>query len=103
MHQRFVKALAPVTLASGQGRLSKGGKRGKVIYIDCTTLGKLSEKTPLLTPSGKTAIEKLLRQATVISTDDALVVNLEFGIHLGLIELLEHAEGERTNLAAEIF
>ncbi|WP_257279735.1 PEP/pyruvate-binding domain-containing protein [Endozoicomonas sp. ISHI1] len=87
LHQCFINALAPVTLASGQGKVSM---EQEVTYVDCTPLG---EKAPLLTPSCRESIEKLGVQATVVSMVDAMIVNLEFGNHVGIIELLEHAEG----------
>ncbi|WP_252176068.1 DUF4116 domain-containing protein [Endozoicomonas sp. 4G] len=95
LHQRFVKALAPVTLDSGQGRISTGDK---ITYVDCTSPG---EAAPLLKPSSKVFIEQSEHKrttGTVISMDDALIVNLDLGSHMSLVELLEHAEGgkERT-------
>ncbi|WP_422133447.1 DUF4116 domain-containing protein [Endozoicomonas sp. ALD040] len=90
LHQRFVEALAAVTLGSGQGRLSK---QGQATFVDCTTPGKSGEKAPLLTPFGKESIGKSANKATVISMNDALIVNLKLGSHVGLVELLEQAEG----------
>ncbi|USE35937.1 DUF4116 domain-containing protein [Endozoicomonas sp. SCSIO W0465] len=87
LHQRFVKALGPVTLASGQGTLST---EEAISYVDCTPPG---EEAGLLRPSGKTSIEALGRIGTVVSMVDALIVNLRLGHHISLIELLEHAEG----------
>ncbi|WP_257265713.1 DUF4116 domain-containing protein, partial [Endozoicomonas sp. ONNA2] len=87
LHQRFVEALAPVTLASGQGSLSK---RGYINFVDCTLPGEVQQ---LLTPSTKKLIEGAFLAATVIGMADALIVNLKLGYHAGLIELLEHAEG----------
>ncbi|WP_257266400.1 DUF4116 domain-containing protein, partial [Endozoicomonas sp. ONNA2] len=88
LHSRFVEALAPVTLASGQGRLST---TTYINHVDCTTPG--SEKVPLLTPTTKTYIEASLFSGVVINMDHALIVNLSFGGHVGIIELLENAEG----------
>ncbi|WP_422441771.1 MULTISPECIES: DUF4116 domain-containing protein [unclassified Endozoicomonas] len=95
LHQRFVEALAPVTLASGQGRIST---EKKITYVDCTTPGGSDGKVPLLRQSGKALLEQSRHPVTVVSLDDALLVNLELGHHLGLIEALECAEGgkERT-------
>ncbi|WP_422413726.1 MULTISPECIES: PEP/pyruvate-binding domain-containing protein [unclassified Endozoicomonas] len=90
LHKRFLEALAPVTLASGQGRLFK---EEEVAYVDCTTPVSSGESPPLLSPSCKAFLKKLARPATVISMDDALIVNLKLGHHLALIELLENAEG----------
>ncbi|WP_257280769.1 DUF4116 domain-containing protein [Endozoicomonas sp. ISHI1] len=91
LHQRFVNALAPVSLASGQGRLSE---EKLVTYVDFTTLVKSGEKAMLLSPSGKAVIEKLrCSEITVVSMDDALIVNLLLGRHTSVIELLENAEG----------
>ncbi|WP_257287351.1 DUF4116 domain-containing protein, partial [Endozoicomonas sp. SESOKO2] len=90
LHQRFVKALAPVTLASGHGRVSE---EKRVTYVDCTTPGDSGEKASLLSPSCKTSIKKLEYSGTVVSMDDALIVNLELGSHICVIELLENAEG----------
>ncbi|USE35936.1 PEP/pyruvate-binding domain-containing protein [Endozoicomonas sp. SCSIO W0465] len=87
LHQRFVKALGPITLSSGQGRVST---KMKITYVDCSAPG---EEALLLRPSGKASIERLERQGTVFSLGDALIINLKFGNHVGLIELLEHAEG----------
>ena len=86
LHDRFVSALAPVTLASGQGEVSKKW----ATYIDCTPPNK---EALLLTPSCKAVIEKLEVSATVVAMVDALLINLELGEHVSLIELLEHAEG----------
>ncbi|WOG30415.1 DUF4116 domain-containing protein [Endozoicomonas sp. 8E] len=95
LHQRFVEALAPVTLASGQGRIST---EKKITYVDCTTPGGSGGKVPLLRLSGKALVEQSMHPVTVVSMDDALMVNLELGHHFGLIEALECAEGgkERT-------
>ncbi|WP_422133461.1 PEP/pyruvate-binding domain-containing protein [Endozoicomonas sp. ALD040] len=92
LHQRFVKALAPVTIASGQGRLSS---ERKITYVDCTTS---SDEEPLLRPTGRAYMEELGLSGTVISMDEAIIVNLNLGSHVGVIELLEQAEGgkERT-------
>ncbi|WP_422137785.1 PEP/pyruvate-binding domain-containing protein [Endozoicomonas sp. ALC020] len=87
LHQRFVKALAPVTLASGQGRIS--GEKN-ITYVDCTTPG---EEAPLLRISDKVSMEELELSGTVISMDEAVIVNLELGSHVGIIELLEQADG----------
>ncbi|WP_257292200.1 DUF4116 domain-containing protein, partial [Endozoicomonas sp. ONNA1] len=95
LHKRFVEALAPVTLASGQGQFFQ---EKKITYVDCTTPGAKGEKASLLTPSGKACMQALELSGTVVSMDDALMVNLELGNHVGLVELLEQAEGgkERT-------
>ncbi|WP_257274299.1 DUF4116 domain-containing protein, partial [Endozoicomonas sp. SESOKO4] len=95
LHQRFVNALAPVTLVSRQGRIST---EKKITYVDCTTPGGSDEKAPLLRPSWKALIEKFLCSGTVVIMDDVLMVNLKLGSHVCLIELLEKAEGgkERT-------
>ncbi|WOG25671.1 DUF4116 domain-containing protein [Endozoicomonas sp. 8E] len=87
LHQRFVKALAPVTLASGQGEIST---INDITYVDCTSPGA---GAPLLKPSDKIFIEGSGRSGTVVSMDDALIVNLKLGTHMSLVELLEHAEG----------
>ncbi|WOG25662.1 DUF4116 domain-containing protein [Endozoicomonas sp. 8E] len=87
LHQCFVKALAPVTLASGQGRISG---ENNITYVDCTTPG---EEAPLLRISDKASMEELELSGTVISMDEAVIVNLELGSHVGLIELLEQADG----------
>ncbi|WP_422474851.1 PEP/pyruvate-binding domain-containing protein [Endozoicomonas sp. ALB032] len=87
LHQRFVEALAPVTLASGQGEVSTVDD---IIFVDCTTPGA---EAPLLRPSGKAYIEGLELSGTVVSMDDALIVNLKLGSHMSLVELLEHTEG----------
>ncbi|USE39613.1 DUF4116 domain-containing protein [Endozoicomonas sp. SCSIO W0465] len=87
LHQRFIKALGPVTLASGQGTVSA---KEYITYLDFTPPG---EEALLLSPSGKTAIEKLQCPVTVVSMVDALIVNLELGNHTSIIELLEQAEG----------
>uniref|UniRef100_UPI002148EE26 DUF4116 domain-containing protein n=1 Tax=Endozoicomonas sp. SESOKO4 TaxID=2828745 RepID=UPI002148EE26 len=90
LHQRFVEALAPITLASRQGRIFT---KKDITYVDCTTPGVLGEKSPLLRPSGKEYMEDLGLSGIVISMDEASIVNLNLGSHVGLIELLEHAEG----------
>ncbi|USE35939.1 PEP/pyruvate-binding domain-containing protein [Endozoicomonas sp. SCSIO W0465] len=92
LHQRFIKALGPVTLASGQGTLFK---KGDITYVDCLPPG---EDAGLMKPSCKTHIEKLVCIGTVVNMVDALIVNLALGHHTSIIELLEHAEGgkERT-------
>ncbi|WP_422492085.1 DUF4116 domain-containing protein [Endozoicomonas sp. ALD068] len=87
LHQRFVKALAPVTLDSGQGILSR---KGEITYVDYTTPGA---EAPLLRPSVKVLIAESELSGTVITMDEALIVNLKLGSHVGLIELLEQAEG----------
>ncbi len=86
LHQRFVEALAPVTLASGQGRSSK---IGRISYVDCTTPCK---KTPLLSRSGEETMARLEFRGTVIHMNNALIVTLPLGNHKSVIELLEHAE-----------
>ncbi|WP_257275204.1 MULTISPECIES: DUF4116 domain-containing protein, partial [unclassified Endozoicomonas] len=93
LHQRFVNALAPVSTTSGQGTVSH--QKWAVTYVDFTPPRK---KASLLTPSFKAAIEGIMRPVTVVSLVDALIVNLELGLHVGLIELLENAGGgkERT-------
>ncbi|WP_422412858.1 MULTISPECIES: PEP/pyruvate-binding domain-containing protein [unclassified Endozoicomonas] len=101
LHQRFIEALAPVTLESGQGRLTeervrdRSNYKQRITFVDCTTPGKSGEKAPLLSPSVKESIWQLARETTVISMDDALIVNLKLGAggHVGLVELLENAEG----------
>ncbi|WP_257287418.1 DUF4116 domain-containing protein [Endozoicomonas sp. SESOKO2] len=90
LHQRFVKALAPVALASGQGKISR---IWPVTYADCRTPGGPVKKVPLFSRSCKASLVRSECPATVIIMDDALIVNLELGHHVGLIELLEHAEG----------
>uniref|UniRef100_UPI0021486DB0 DUF4116 domain-containing protein n=2 Tax=unclassified Endozoicomonas TaxID=2644528 RepID=UPI0021486DB0 len=90
LHQRFVKALAPVAEASAQGKLSS---KGRVTYVDCTAPGNPDEKAPLLEMSCKTSIEASGCSGTVISMDEAVIVNLKLGCHVSLIELLERAEG----------
>ncbi|WOG25678.1 DUF4116 domain-containing protein [Endozoicomonas sp. 8E] len=87
LHQRFVKALAPVTLAWGQDSLSI---KRKITYVDCTTPGG---EVPLLKQSSRAFMEESGLSGTVISMDEALIVNLDLGSHVGLIELLERAEG----------
>ncbi|WOG25644.1 DUF4116 domain-containing protein [Endozoicomonas sp. 8E] len=90
LHKRFVEALAPVTLASGQGRISW---KKDITYVDCSTSGGSDQETPLLSRSCKAALKKSQRPAIVIIMDDALIINLKLGYHVGLIELLENAEG----------
>ncbi|WOG25646.1 PEP/pyruvate-binding domain-containing protein [Endozoicomonas sp. 8E] len=92
LHQRFVEALAPVTLTSGQGKISM---EKNVTYVQCSTPG---ETVPLISASCKTSLKRLVRHATVVTMEGALIVNMKFGEHWGLIELLEKAEGgkERT-------
>ncbi|WP_422451701.1 DUF4116 domain-containing protein [Endozoicomonas sp. ALC066] len=87
LHQRFVKALAPVTLAWGQDSLSI---KRKITYVDCTTQG---EEAPLLRQSSRAFMEESGLSGTLISMDEALIVNLDLGSHVSLIELLERAEG----------
>ncbi|WP_257264907.1 PEP-utilizing enzyme, partial [Endozoicomonas sp. ONNA2] len=87
LHKRFVEALGPVTLASGQGKLSR---ERDITWVDCTAGG---EQVSLLSPSGKALMEKLWLSGTVAIMDDALIVNLKLGNHIGIIELLERAEG----------
>ncbi|WOG25680.1 PEP/pyruvate-binding domain-containing protein [Endozoicomonas sp. 8E] len=99
LHQRFVKALAPVILESGQGRLSEEWVKFRlcfkkcITFVDCTTPGKSGEKAPLLSPSVKESIRQLAHETIVISMDEVLIVNLKLGGHQGLVELLENAEG----------
>ncbi|WP_448216765.1 PEP/pyruvate-binding domain-containing protein [Endozoicomonas sp. 2B-B] len=90
LHQRFVEALAPVSLASGQGRLSR---EGFVDYVDCTVRGNLDEEAAILSPYCKTLIKALRKRGTVITMDEAVIVNLHLGSHVSLIEFLERAEG----------
>ncbi|WP_422474877.1 PEP/pyruvate-binding domain-containing protein [Endozoicomonas sp. ALB032] len=87
LHQRFVEALAPVALASGQGRIST---ENKITYVDCTTPGA---EAPLLRPCDKTSIQRSGRRGTVLSMNDALIVNLKLGYHVAVIELFRDAEG----------
>ncbi|WP_257292854.1 hypothetical protein, partial [Endozoicomonas sp. ONNA1] len=88
LHQRFVNALAPIALASGQGKVSKNRS---ITYVDYTNP---SEDLPLLKSSDKVYIEKTTRySAIVVIMDNAVIVNLKLGTHVGLVELLEHAEG----------
>ncbi|WOG25643.1 PEP/pyruvate-binding domain-containing protein [Endozoicomonas sp. 8E] len=87
LHQRFVKGLAPVAMASGQGNLTS--KRG-INYVDCSIPG---EKTPILMPSLRALMEELRLSGTVIIMNEASIVNLDLGSHVGVIELLECAEG----------
>ena len=87
LHQSFVRALAPVTLASRQGKVSR---ERNITYFDYTSP---EQEVGLLSPSCKTAIEKSKCSVTVASMDDALIVNLNLGNHMSLIELLERAEG----------
>ena len=44
-------------------------------------------------PSDKVFIEESGLSGTVVSMDDALIVNLKLGNHMSLVELLENAEG----------
>ncbi|WP_422137808.1 DUF4116 domain-containing protein [Endozoicomonas sp. ALC020] len=90
LHQRFVEAMAPVALASGQGRISR---KKDITYVDCRTPGGDDEMGQLLSYPCKASLKKSKRSATVVSMDDALIVNLELGHHMGIIEMLEHAEG----------
>ncbi|WP_422133474.1 PEP/pyruvate-binding domain-containing protein [Endozoicomonas sp. ALD040] len=87
LHKRFVEALAPVTLTSGQGKISMDKN---VTYVECSTPG---ETVPLISTSCKTSLKRLVRHATVVTMEGALIVNMKFGEHWGLIELLEKAEG----------
>ncbi|WP_422137804.1 DUF4116 domain-containing protein [Endozoicomonas sp. ALC020] len=88
VHQRFVNALAPITLASSQGRVSR---EKRITYIDHRTP---SETAPLLSPACKATLEGLLfRKAIVVCMNEALIVNLKLGTHVSLIELLDRAEG----------
>uniref|UniRef100_UPI0021480FF7 DUF4116 domain-containing protein n=1 Tax=Endozoicomonas sp. ONNA1 TaxID=2828740 RepID=UPI0021480FF7 len=87
LHKSFVEALAQVALASAQGRVFT---KNKITYVDCTTPG---EKATLLSSSGKASMEELKLSGTVICMNEAVIVNLKLGVHVGLIELLEHAEG----------
>ena len=89
VHRGFVRVLAPVTLASGQGKISRSSEK-YITYFDYTSP---EQGAGLLSPSCKTAIEKLNCKATVASMDDALIVNLELGNHQSIIELLDCAEG----------
>ena len=89
LHQSFVRALAPVTLASGQGKISRSSEQN-ITYFDDTSPER---GAGLLSPSCKTALEKLKCSVTVASMDNALIVDLNLGNHKSLIELLEHAEG----------
>ncbi|WOG25670.1 PEP/pyruvate-binding domain-containing protein [Endozoicomonas sp. 8E] len=90
LHQRFVEALAPVTLASGQGRHSR---KDLITYVDCTVPGNPDEKSSLLNLSCTTSIQALRCSGTVITMDEAVILNLQLGSHMSLIELLERAEG----------
>ncbi|WP_448216750.1 DUF4116 domain-containing protein [Endozoicomonas sp. 2B-B] len=87
LHQRFVEALAPVALASGQGRIST---ENRITYVDCTTPGA---EAPLLRPCDKASIQQSGRRGTVLSMNDALIVNLKLGYHVAVIELFRDAEG----------
>lgn len=91
LHQRFVNALAPVTLASGQGSVST---EKNITYVNCVP----PDEEGLLTMSCLTSIREFTCKVTVVSMVDASIVNLNLGHHVGIIELLEHAEGgkERT-------
>ncbi|WP_422137803.1 DUF4116 domain-containing protein [Endozoicomonas sp. ALC020] len=90
LHERFVKALAPVTLASGQGKISR---IWPITYVDCRTPGDSAKKVPLFTHSYNECLVRSECEATVIIMDAALIANLQLGHHVGLIELLEEAEG----------
>ncbi|WP_422474883.1 DUF4116 domain-containing protein [Endozoicomonas sp. ALB032] len=87
LHQRFVEALEPVTRDLCQGRISEGNN---ITYVDWTTR---SQATPLLNSAGKAMLNKLWLSGSVVSLDDALIVNLSLCQHMSVIELLEHAEG----------
>ena len=87
LHQRFVKALGLVAVASGQGRLSE---KRRSTYVDFTLSG---EETGLLRQSSKALIENIGLSRTVVSMADALIVNLKYLNHFCSIELLEKAEG----------
>ena len=89
LHWGFVRALALVTLASGQGKVSRSSEQN-ITYFDYMSQ---EQGARLLSPSCKTAIEKLKCLMTVVSMDDVLIVNLNLGDHMSLVELLEHAEG----------
>ena len=86
LHSRFVGALAKVTLATGQGRLTV---KRNITFIDCIPPGEEG----LLRASGKASIEQILDKVTLINMVDALIVNLRLGNHIATIELLENAEG----------
>ena len=89
LHQRFVKALGLVAVASGQGR--KLSSEEGITYLDFTLPG---EETGLLRPSGKALIEKIgYPGSTVVSMADALIANIKNLNHICSIELLEKAEG----------
>ena len=89
LHQRFVKALGLVAVASGQGR--KLSSEEDITYLDFTLPG---EETGLLRPSGKALIEKIgYPGSTVVSMADALIANIKNLNHICSIELLEKAEG----------
>ena len=89
VHRGFVRVLAPVTLASGQGKISRSSGKN-ITYFDYTSP---EQGAGLLSPSCKTAIEKLNCTVAVASMDGALIVNLKLGNHQSIIELLECAEG----------
>ncbi|WP_422445083.1 PEP/pyruvate-binding domain-containing protein [Endozoicomonas sp. ALB091] len=95
LHKRFVEALGSVTVDSGQGRLSN---ERCITYVDCTTPGGSAVKTPLLNPSCKQLLNDIGKSGTVVSMDDALIVNLVLGSHVCVIELLEHAEGGKGRI-----
>ncbi|WP_448216769.1 PEP/pyruvate-binding domain-containing protein [Endozoicomonas sp. 2B-B] len=90
LHLRFIKALAPITLDSGQGRLSR---EKRITYVDYTTQGNPDENASLLSPTGKAIMNELELSGTVVIMDDALLVNLGLGVHVSLVELFENAEG----------
>ncbi|WP_257264235.1 PEP/pyruvate-binding domain-containing protein [Endozoicomonas sp. ONNA2] len=95
LHKRFVEALGPVTLDSRQGKISN---EGCITYIDCTNPGGSGVEIPLLNPSIKDALNNLAKSGTVVSMDDALIVNLVLGTHVCVIELLEQAEGGKERI-----
>ena len=88
LHRCFVEALGSVAPASGQGEVST---QDGVTYVDCRSS---SEEALLLRPFGKAAIKKCQALTSVVTImDDALIVNMTLRNHVGLIELLEQAEG----------
>ena len=86
LHQRFVNALGTVALVSDQGRLTE---EENITFVDYIPPGEEG----LLRASGKASIQRIGCDATLVNMVDALIVNLQLGEHVAVIELLENAEG----------
>nr|WP_286198284.1 DUF4116 domain-containing protein [Salinisphaera sp. G21_0] len=99
LHQRFVRALAPVAEASGMGKINKIAFIDEDIFDETDQNMVLIEILPqgvsgLLNHHCISVLRKLgVKTLRILNMVDAAFVNAKIGVHVCTITMLEQAEG----------